>query len=117
MSVQLTITKKLFDETIKALDHQYAHDQRCSDAFKIILPDAFPSLYDNYTLSGQLIHLLKLAFQDEEDSWIEYFIYELEFGRNYTDGCAKMADGSHIKLYNASDLYDFLLTNYTDKQK
>ena len=117
MSVQLTITKELFIETIKALETQYDHDNKCSRAFSIILSDCLGSLYDNFTLSGQLIHLLKLTFQDEEDSWIDYYIYELEFGRNYTDGCVKLADGTNVKLYNASDLYDFLLTNYTDKQK
>ncbi len=117
MSAQLTISKELFIETIKALETQYDHDLKCSKAFKAILPSSFDCFYDNFTLSGQLVHLLKLAFQDEEDSWIDYYIYELEFGRNYTDGCVKLADGTNVKLYNASDLYDFLLTNYTDKQK
>ena len=31
------MTQKLFIETIEALQNQYEHDKKCSEAFKILL--------------------------------------------------------------------------------
>lgn len=100
--------KKLFIETIEAIESQYRHDQECSKAFSVILPDDHISLYDNHKLTSQLSKLVKVAMNDDHDeSWIEYFMWELDFGKNYSKGCI-IIDGIDFKLKTAEDLWDLL---------
>lgn len=88
------MTKELFIETIEALRCQYEHDRKCSHAFQIILPDTHVGLYDNHWTNNQLVKLLQVAMKDEhKDSWIEYYLFELDFGKNYKPGCATDNDG------------------------
>ncbi|NCQ52027.1 hypothetical protein GW796_09055 [archaeon] len=47
----------------------------------------------------------------DEYKWIEYFIYELDYGKKYKDGCIIDSDGSYIKLRTPEDLYNFLEKN------
>lgn len=102
---------ELFTESIEALEKQSLHDNKCAEAFKTILPHDFVSQYNNSYISEQLIKLLKVSLSDNHrDSWIEYYIYELDFGKKYKKGCATNADGSEINLSTAKDLYDFLVT-------
>ena len=106
----LVITKKLFIETIEALKKQEEHDDKCRDAFNVILPDDRVMGYDNTHITHHLIELLKLSFKDNHrDSWIDYFIYELDFGAKYTYGCASERDGTDIDLSTPEELYKFLL--------
>lgn len=41
---------------------------------------------------------------------ISYFVYELDFGRNYKDGCIKDKDGNNIKLETPEDLWNVLVS-------
>jgi hypothetical protein len=103
------MTKELFVETIEALQKQYEHDAECSKAFKTILPNDYTSSYDNHWLTNQLVKLLQIAMNDEnEDSWIEYYLWELDFGKKYKDGCASYKDGRIIDISTPEKLYDFL---------
>lgn len=53
---------------------------------------------------------LERMFNDEEImSNIEYFVYELDFGKNYVDGMIKDCDGNNIKMSTIRDLYDSLI--------
>ena len=103
----LTITKELFIETINQIEKQHKHDSKCSEAFSVILPNDYISCYNNEHLREQLLKLLKLAMNDEQTEWIEYFIYELRFGKAYKEGMVKM-EGENITLKTPSDLWEFL---------
>lgn len=108
-NVKFVITRELFIESIGEIEKQFIHDNKCSDAFSVILPFDFVSAYDNHWVTNQLVEILKLAMNDNnKDSWIEYFIWELEFSKKYKVGCASMEDGSNIDLSNAGKLWDFL---------
>lgn len=110
------MTKELFIETIEALRLQSEYDSKCSEAFNVILPNDYVSNYDNHWLTNQLIKLLQVEMNDEtRDSWIEYYIYELEFGVKYREGCARYKDGSNIDLSDAGKLYDFLMSEKDKK--
>lgn len=100
----------LFDKIIESIKNQMEHDEKCSDAFKIILPDNYISFYNNEHLNVMIFNLLKMAFNDNiEHSWIEYFIYELDFGKKYKDGMILEKDGSLINLSTTKKLYNFLI--------
>lgn len=60
-----------------------------------------------------IIEILKECTNDYIDSKdvtsnIEYFIYELDFGRNYEPGMVKDS-GKNISMRNAEDLWRYLL--------
>lgn len=64
---------------------------------------------DKLDCSQELLELLRMIMEDEEDDWIGYFCYELDFGRDYKEGSITDADGEDIQLATVKDLY-LLLT-------
>lgn len=60
-------------------------------------------------LENTIINLLETLFKDEEDNWIDYWIWELDFGEKYEEGTVTDEDGSIIPLKTAEELYDFLI--------
>lgn len=64
---------------------------------------------DKPDCSQELLELLRMIMEDEEDDWIGYFCYELDFGRDYKEGSITDADGEDIQLATVKDLY-LLLT-------
>lgn len=108
---QIKMTRDLFIETMESIGKQLDHDFKCYEAFSTILPNDFVTGYDNHFILHQLIKLLEIAFGDcHKDSWIEYFIYELNFGKSYKDGDITNEDGTPIDLSTVDKLYDFLIS-------
>ena len=102
-------SREIFIETMDTLKKQYQHDNECSRAFRVILPNDHISNYDNHLLTNQLVKLMQIALNDaHKHSWIEYYMWELDFGKKYNKGCATNKDGSNINLSNAGTLWDFL---------
>ena len=105
--------KELFIESIDAIEKQYRHDQKCSDAFSVILPDDHISLYDNHRVTNQLTKVLQIAMDDEnKGSWIEYYMWELDFGKDWKKGYITIKD-KDVPLQNAENLWNLLI----DKNK
>lgn len=104
------MTKELFIESINELQRQFEIDKKCSDAFSVILPNDFVSNYNNSPVINQLLKILKIEFNDDiRDSWIDYFVYELEFGTKYYDGMITEKNGDIVKMSNAEELYEYLI--------
>ncbi len=51
--------------------------------------------------------LLKVLTNDEND-WISYYCWEINFGGGYTEGCVTEADGTPIPLATPEDLWNIL---------
>lgn len=68
-----------------------------------------------------ILDLLEFIFDDVENQLIRYFVYELEFGSKYEDGCVvgDMGDMGYgtqiIKMNNVEELYDYLVENLFNK--
>lgn len=108
---EIYFSRELFIETIDALQKQTEHDRQCSAAFSVILPNDYISNYDNNILYKQLLKIIQIAMNDEyKDSWIKYYMWELDFGKDYRVGCATMENGDNIDLSNSGKLWDFLTT-------
>ena len=102
------MTKDLFTETISEIAKQHNHDRKCAEAFKVFLPNDYTSNYDNHWLQNQLVKILQLEMNDNtEHSWIEYFMYELDFGRKWKKGNV-IIKGKNVPLKNSHDLWDLL---------
>lgn len=55
------------------------------------------------------IKLLHLMFgKADEAEWIEYFVFDMDFGRKYKDGAVTDGKGKNIKLASIDDLYNLL---------
>jgi hypothetical protein len=80
---------------IDSVCHQYG---RKLDA-EISFPD----------LTYSIVNLLEKIMDDEKSSWIDYWIYELNFGEDYIEGCVTDLDGKVIPLKTTRELYDFLI--------
>ena len=60
--------------------------------------------------------LEKLTHDDEIYSDIGYFIYELDYGREYKPGMIKDNDGNELDFSTAGSLYDYLFKNYVESR-
>jgi len=100
------MTKELFKKSILAIKTQMEHDEKCSNAFRIILPDSFIGTYNNYYLYETIILILKESL-NLKSRWIEYYIYDLRFGAKYKKGCVT-DKGKNVKLKTIDDLWSLL---------
>ena len=109
------MNKEIFIEAIEAIQKQVALDIEVSKHLGKAFPDAFEAnlLPKNHFLQDALLHVLQVEMNDlqlceHEQSWIEYFLWELNFGEeNYR---LKVTDnGKNIPMSNASELYDYLI--------
>lgn len=62
---------------------------------------------------GVVVKLLEKLLNDEGEI-ISYFIYELDYGKEYKRGCISDCDGD-IDISTSEKLYDFLLSGYERK--
>ena len=102
------MTKELFIETILQMERQHTYDIQCNKSFAVILPNDHISGYDNHLLQDQLIKLLSVVIEDSLN-WIEYFIYELDYGKKWKRTSVSI-EGKSFKLKTPSDLWH-LITN------
>ena len=52
-----------------------------------------------------IVDILK-DVMDDKDDWIGYYIYELDWGKEYRRGCIKDKNSKNIKLKTLTDLYN-----------
>ena len=105
--------KELFIKTILAIKYQIQHDIIVSEKLGEAFPNAFKAnlLPDNHWLQDSLIEILQIAMNDEfdtENSWIEYFCWDLNFGaENYR---LKVYDENkkEIPMSTPDELWEFL---------
>lgn len=64
---------------------------------------------------GVTIKVLANMFADESE-WIDYYVWELCFGRKWESGMITNEDGSDCKLQSLDDLYTLLLENMNEKE-
>ena len=59
---------------------------------------------------GIVVKLLEKLMRDSFGN-ISYFIYELDYGREYQEGCVSDKNGN-IDISTSEKLYDFLMADY-----
>jgi len=104
--------KAQFVRSIIALQKQAEQDREFAQNLGKAFSNCFVAnlLPDNQHLQKALLLLLKEAMNDlGEDSWIEYFCFELDFGKNSELGVSDK-DGKNIPLSTAEELWDFLIS-------
>lgn len=87
-----------------------AIEKACNDDCRVI------GLYGAECLT--MVDLLSLAMGLEigtrDGNEIEYFIYDLDFGKEYKEGCFTEMDGTPIDISTAEKLYDYITETERD---
>jgi len=101
-------SRAFFSEIMEKIKKQIEIDRKCSDAFSTLLPNDYVSGYDNNNLFTALIKLLETIYNDQETKWIDYFIWELDFGKENDRLKAYDKNKKEIPLKTIDNLYDLL---------
>lgn len=108
------MNKELFVESIEALRLQYEHDAKCTELLSKVFESTHMNGYDNHYANNQLLKILCVGMKDSTPhSWIEYFCFEINFGKEYYEGIATEKDGTHIDISTSEKLYDYLIAHPT----
>lgn len=102
--------RELFIDAINAIEQQIKYDIEVSNKLGEAFPNAHTAnlLPDNHFICNALIKVLQDEMNDNQDSWIEWFCFETDFGKESYRFQAFDEFKKIIKLNNAGDLYDFL---------
>ncbi len=65
-----------------------------------------------YEYEDLIVKILQEVFKDKKNDWLGYYIYELNFGKNWVEGKVTDREGNDIPLKTAENLYDILMDNY-----
>lgn len=99
-----------------AIMNEWGEAKQYHDALNMVVNKYCDNGYlDQPDCSIGLLSTLSKMFTTSNDSdgcvWIEYFVHELDFGRDYKNGLVQDENGNDIILRNAEDLYDLLVKN------
>lgn len=100
------MSKDLFVEAMNFLEKLYREEEQFNSALKAIDDEFGGGYIHNKTLSF-VPDLLKTLVNDQYD-YISYYMWEIDFGQEYYDGCITEQDGAIVHLRNAEDLYDLI---------
>lgn len=108
--------RETFIMAIEAIDKQYQHDIEIAEKLETVFTGCYSAnmMYNNNLLLNALFGVLQEEMKDEilnefGKSWIEWFCWETDFGRESFRLKAYREDGSVIKMENAGVLYDYLI--------
>ena len=101
------ISKKVFCETIRS--YQEAMEYIVSLEDKGIHFDYEAPVLEAIETS---IKVLRAAMGESEDEWIDYFVYETEFGTEWDDDSVYIDDEPVAAIKTPEALYDFLCQLY-----
>ena len=108
---QNQLSKEKFVEIMDTIHEQFEHDLKVNKLLDEIFEDGqgFPK---NNGIICALTDLLKILFDDEEN--IEYFMYDLDFGKDWQPGMVKCLNADtgeeeDINLSTVEKLYEYLI--------
>ena len=101
------MNKELFTYIVNKMDELYQEQEVFNNVLKTLDNDFGGCLIHNKTIS-LLEEVLKKLVNDKYD-YIGYYLWELNFGKDYKDGVITEANGDIIKLSNPEELYDLIM--------
>jgi hypothetical protein len=105
------ISKELFVESMNELEKAINYQIQLNDFLKDNGSDGYVYQPD---CSNSVIKLLENAFNLKPDKVsgytdVSYFVYELNFGKNYQPGDVRDDDFKEVDFSSAETLYDYLI--------
>lgn len=84
-------------------------DKLIHESYESHMNDFMDSYGFMFCCEDIIVDLLSDMFQDAYED-ISYFMYELDYGRDYEDGCITDNDGNVLDYCSSADkLYDYLI--------
>lgn len=112
------MNKQLFVDSIESIKNQVELDTKTANFLSRAFPNAFEAnfLPQNHFLQNALVQVLQHQMNDLElsfdgNSWIEYFLWDLNFGEENYRLKAYDKDKQEIKLSSPGELWEFLNRN------
>ena len=102
------ITFEKFKKYMNAVKKDYDYMDQVSD----VLNSDF--LYENLSGASYVLDILSDIFHDGEHDNIGYFVFELNWGKDYEPGDVVTKDGEIIPLGTLEDLYALLVAEQKD---
>ena len=103
------LSKEEFVRTITSLQRANEFQDELYSLFARFGLDA-PEFPDNYcAIVDTLNKMFELEVDDRIGSEIDYFCLELNFGKDYYDGCYQDENGNIIDFSSAEKLYDHIM--------
>lgn len=93
---------KKYLESIKKITEQ---ESKLDDVLREISPDF--GGYSNELAIDTLLNMMKDLAKDESE-WIDYFIFELDWGKSYKDGMVTDENGENIPLATIDDVLNII---------
>lgn len=100
------MTKKGFVEAMSRIQDFYRRMERVERAVQLISPDTTLFFADVFE---SVVDLVKDAFNDDPDGWIEYFLYERDWLSECDEVLIQNPDGALISVESWEELYNFLV--------
>ncbi len=95
--------KKDFILAMKKIIKNETMCDKLEDAIAELSPDTYRPVISFHTTLA--LDIIQLAMKDTS-GWIDYWMYDLEKGKEYKDGTITEKGGKIIKLKTLSQLYD-----------
>lgn len=106
------LTKEQFVEYVECIKKTCDKDDMFSEAIEKACNDDCRVIGLYSAECSAMVDLLSLAMGLEvgtcDGNEIEYFIYDLNFGKDYNEGCLSEMDGTPIDISTAEKLYDYI---------
>lgn len=99
--------KELFIDTINFIKELNVEENKFNKLLREIDSEFGGGFIHNKSIH-YLTGLLKELYNDEND-WISYYCWEIDFGDKYKEGCVTEQDGTPIPLKTPEDLYNILV--------
>ena len=114
MVEQPYLTKEQFVEYVGCIKKTCDKDDMLSEAIEKACNDDCRVIGLDGAECSAMVDLLSLAMGLEvgtcDGNEIEYFIYDLNFGKDYKEGCLTDMNGTPIDISTAEKLYDYIVS-------
>jgi hypothetical protein len=101
------LSKEEFISVINSVRQVFDYQNGLNDYFRANDVDGYLFQPD---CTCDVITLLHFIFGDlDDDEWISYFCFELDFGRKWKEDMILDKSGNSIRLSTPEELYDFLI--------
>ena len=108
------ITEKQLEKLLSAFRKQLEYEDKCYDAYKVIFPDSYPPIHENY-LSNALCNAIDMLLGLEDwDDFTSWWVYETNMGKDHP--CVSY-EGKSYHLTNAHEIITFAKMWNAEKEK
>lgn len=100
------LSKEKFIKAIDDVESVCRYQEGLNNYFRKNNVDGYIFQPDCTSTVINLLHTI--AGTKDKDEWIDYFCFELDFGKKWKEGMITEKDGTDIILKTSEDLYDLL---------